>query len=88
MILFLQKKKNYHIIFTKNVFLSRRFIWDGQQQQQSPSADSTMSERSLVPFALVNLLSTLNNIDVNTFLTLNVVSVFFLTVFSIFFFAS
>ncbi|CAG9569896.1 unnamed protein product [Danaus chrysippus] len=33
------------------------------QQQQSPSADSTMSERSLVPFALVNLLSSLNNID-------------------------
>lgn len=34
------------------------------QQQQSPSADSTMSERSLVPFALVNLLSSFNNIDV------------------------
>ncbi|XP_038219267.1 zinc finger and BTB domain-containing protein 45-like isoform X13 [Zerene cesonia] len=33
------------------------------QQQQSPSADSTMSERSLVPFALVNLLSSLNNVD-------------------------
>ncbi|KAJ2939465.1 hypothetical protein O0L34_g10897 [Tuta absoluta] len=33
------------------------------QQQQSPSADSTMSERSMIPFALVNLLSSLNNID-------------------------
>lgn len=40
-----------------------------EQQQQSPSADSTMSERSLVPFALVNLLSSLNNVDVNNFLT-------------------
>lgn len=35
------------------------------QQQQSPSADSTMSERSLVPFALVNLLSSINKVDVN-----------------------
>ncbi|PZC79229.1 hypothetical protein B5X24_HaOG216717 [Helicoverpa armigera] len=55
--------------------MTEKLVNEIQQQQQSPSADSTMSERSLVPFALVNLLSTLNNIDVNTFLTLNVVSV-------------
>ncbi|KOB78809.1 Uncharacterized protein OBRU01_01694 [Operophtera brumata] len=36
------------------LFFSRysSHVGTGQQQQQSPSADSTMSERSLVPFAL------------------------------------
>ncbi|CAG9796181.1 unnamed protein product [Diatraea saccharalis] len=34
------------------------YVGTGQQQQQSPSADSTMSERSLVPFALCQLLLT------------------------------
>ncbi|CAH1643875.1 unnamed protein product [Spodoptera littoralis] len=43
--------------------MTEKLVNEIQQQQQSPSADSTMSERSLVPFALVNLLSTLNNID-------------------------
>lgn len=60
---------------------------DQQQQQQSPSADSTMSERSLVPFALVNLLSSLNNIDVNNFFSsLLYVRVSFALYFSAFFF--
>ncbi|KAL0810156.1 hypothetical protein ABMA28_010948, partial [Loxostege sticticalis] len=43
--------------------MTEKLVNEIQQQQQSPSADSTMSERSLVPFALVNLLSSLNNID-------------------------
>ncbi|CAH2099076.1 unnamed protein product [Euphydryas editha] len=45
--------------------MTEKLVSEIQQQQQSPSADSTMSERSLVPFALVNLLSSLNNVDVN-----------------------
>ncbi|KAL4712480.1 hypothetical protein ACJJTC_007496 [Scirpophaga incertulas] len=43
--------------------ITDKLVNDIQQQQQSPSADSTMSERSLVPFGLVNLLSSLNKID-------------------------